>query len=149
MLQILPQAITLLVIEGVGSALRKCRHCHADYDRIQNYFEEEDFMPRTLQQHLGQCQVMDQSQTLRNYHSTNCGITRRSILCDFPFFNITQQMPQDIMHMLFEGAIPFVIGHLLKYYILTKKTFTVAQLNRGLREFNYGYSNGQQTTDNY
>ena len=92
--------------EGVGGALRKCRHCNTDYDRMQNYFEEEDFMPRTLQQHLRQCQVMDQSQTLRDHHSTNYGITRRSILCDFPFFNITQQIPQDIMHMLFEEAIP-------------------------------------------
>lgn len=50
--------------EGVGGALRKCRHCNADYDRMQNYFEEEDFMSRTLQQHLRQFQVMDKSQTL-------------------------------------------------------------------------------------
>lgn len=126
--------------EGVGGALRKCRHCNTDYETMQNHFDEEDFLPRTLQQHLLQCQVMEKSETLRDHHSTNYGITRRSALCDFPFFNVTQQMPQDIMHILFEGAIPYVIGHILRYYINTEKAFTLAQFNRRLCDFNYGYS---------
>ena len=49
-------------------------------------------------------------------------------------------MPQEIMHIMFEGAIPYVIGHLLKYFILTEKAFALAQMNRRLREFNYGYT---------
>ena len=49
-------------------------------------------------------------------------------------------MPQEIMHIMFEGAIPYVIGHLLKYIILTEKAFALAQMNRRLREFNYGYT---------
>ena len=87
--------------EGVGGALRKCRHCNTDYETMQNNFEEEKFLPRTLGQHLRQCQVLDQSETLREHHSTNYGINRRSVLCDFPFFNVTRQMPQDIMHISF------------------------------------------------
>ena len=126
--------------EGVGGALRKCRHCNVDYENMQNHFEEEDFLPRTLQQHLLQCQVIDQSETLRDHYSTNYGINRRSTLCDFPFFNVTQQMPQDIMHILFEGAIPYVIGHVLRYYINTEKAFTLSQFNSRLHDFNYGYS---------
>ena len=120
--------------------MRKCRHCNTDYETRQNCFEEEDFLSRTLKRHLRQCDVMNQSTTLRDHHSTNYGITRRSILCDFKYFNVTKQMPQDIMHILFEGATPYVIRHLLKHYIFTEKAFTLAQLNRRLREFNYGYS---------
>lgn len=44
------------------------------------------------------------------------------------------------MHIIFEGAVPYVIGHLLKCYILVKKTFTLKQFNRHLRDFHYGYS---------
>ena len=44
------------------------------------------------------------------------------------------------MHILFEGAVPYVIGHLLKRYILVKKKFTLKQLNRRLHDFHYGYS---------
>ena len=126
--------------EGVGGALRKCRHCNTDYETVQNNFEEEKFLPRTLGQHLGQCQVLDQSESLRDHHSTDYGINRRSVLCDFPLFNVTQQLPQDIMHIIFEGAVPYVIGHLLKCYILIKKTFTLKQFNRHLHEFHCGYS---------
>ena len=60
--------------EGVGGALRKCRHCNTDYETMQNNFEEEKFFPRTLGQHLRQCQVLDQSEALREHHSTNYGI---------------------------------------------------------------------------
>lgn len=126
--------------EGVGGALRKCRHCNTDYETMQSHFEEEDFLPRTLQQHHLQCHVIDQSENLGDHHSTNYGVTRRSSLCDFPFFNVTQQMPQDIMHIIFEGAIPYVIGHLLRYYINNDKAFTLAQFNSRLCGFNYGYS---------
>lgn len=66
--------------EVVGGALRKCRHCNTDYETMQNHFDEEDFLPRTLQQHLLQCQVVEKSETLRDHHSTNYGITRRRLL---------------------------------------------------------------------
>ena len=49
-------------------------------------------------------------------------------------------MPQDILHILFEGAIPYVIGRILRYYINNEKAFTLAQFNRCLCDFNYGYS---------
>ena len=51
--------------EGVGGALRKCCHCNTDYETMENNFEEEKFLPRTLGQHLRQCQVLDQSESLR------------------------------------------------------------------------------------
>ena len=41
------------------------------------------------------------------------------------------------MHILFERAVPYVIGHLLKYYILTEKAFTLEQFNKRLHEFNH------------
>lgn len=51
--------------EGVGRTLRKCRDCNTDYETMRNNFEEEKFLPRTLGQHLRQCQVLNQSETLQ------------------------------------------------------------------------------------
>jgi len=41
---------------------------------------------------------------LCDHHSTNVGISRRSILEDIPGFSVVTGLPHDIMHDLFEGV---------------------------------------------
>lgn len=78
--------------EGVGGARRKCRHCMATFDSMQEYFEEELFELRdkdTHEEHL--CSIENApSQYLRQYFSKEYGINQRSVLCKLPYFDITK-----------------------------------------------------------
>lgn len=70
-------------------------------------FVEEEFQARNIHQHIQHCAYIDQpgiSKAERQHYSKVYGVNRRSILCDLPSFNVTQQLPQDLMHVLFEGV---------------------------------------------
>jgi hypothetical protein len=49
--------------------------------------------------------------------SKQYGVTRRSLLCSIPGFDVTKQLPLDIMHVLFEGLfhlqIKLFLGHII------------------------------------
>lgn len=125
--------------ESVGGAFRKCRFCHADYDAMQNGFCEEDFDPRNLEQHLRQCNVINNApQALKDHYKTAYGINRKSILCEIPYFDIFKQTPPDVMHVLLEGVIPLTLQALMKHFIRAKQT-TLEEINNGIKNFLYGY----------
>lgn len=125
--------------ESVGGAFRKCRFCHADYDAMQDGFCEEDFNSRNLEQHLQQCNVISNApQALKDHYKTAYGINRKSILCEFPNFDIFKQTPPDVMHVLLEGVIPLTLQALIKHFINTKQT-TLIEINNGIKNFLYGY----------
>lgn len=134
--------------ESVGGAFRKCRFCHADYDAMQNGFYEEDFDPLTLEQHLQQCSVINNApQALKDHYKTAYGINRKSILCEFPYFDIFEQTPPDVMHVLLEGVIPLTLQALIKHFISTKQT-TLVEVNNGIKNFLYGYMEEKDKPNN-
>ena len=47
-------------------------------------------------------------------------------------------MPQDLMHILFEGVVPFEIKLMLKTFIYEKRFFDLDLLNSRLSSFKYG-----------
>ena len=47
-------------------------------------------------------------------------------------------MPQDVMHVLLKGAVPFEIELLLKEFIYNNKYFELRSLNEQLLSFLYG-----------
>ena len=63
---------------------------------------------------------------------------RKSILTDLEPFDITKQMPEDVMHILLEGVVPLHVGCFLKKMIdlglVQLKTF-----NSALQSFPYGH----------
>lgn len=125
--------------ESVGGAFRKCRLCNADYDAMQDKFSEEDFDPRMFEQHLQQCNVINNApQSLKDHYKTAYGINRKSILCEFPHFDIFKQTPPDVMHVLLEGVIPLTLQALINHFIKTKQTTLVA-INNNIKYFKYGY----------
>ena len=67
------------------------------------------------------------------------GINFRSSLCDSHNFDISLQLPQDIMHTLLEGTVQYELRHLLKHYI-DAGDFTLNQLNAAIANQEYGYS---------
>ncbi|XP_029021786.1 uncharacterized protein LOC114864938 [Betta splendens] len=105
--------------EGVGFAYSKCRHCECSFEDMQMYFDEDNFELRTLERHVRQCSDIEKANTeyLRNSLKTTFGINRRSKLVEFPAFNLIQQTPQDIMHIILEGIAPLEIKCVIKELI--------------------------------
>ncbi|XP_071821716.1 uncharacterized protein [Apostichopus japonicus] len=126
--------------EGVGFAFQKCRHCNADEVTMQESFSESNFNPRSLKSHEEQCRLIETAPNteLRSHYSTVFGVNRRSIMCDFPFFDVTHMLPQDLMHVFLEGILPFELKLFIKYCVQEQLT-TIDQLNAGITSFPYGY----------
>ena len=106
--------------EGVGFAYSKCRQCECSFEDMQMYFDEDNFELRTLERHVRQCNDIERANTeyLRNSLKTTFGINRRSKLVQFPAFNLIEQTPQDMMHIILEGIAPLEIKSVLKQLVL-------------------------------
>ncbi len=106
--------------EGVGFAYSKCRHCECYFEDMQMFFNEENFEQRTIERHIRQCSDIEEASTefLRNSLKTTYGINRTSKVMDFPAFNLFQQTPQDIMHVILEGIAPLELKCMLKQLVL-------------------------------
>jgi hypothetical protein len=126
---------------GVGFAFQKCRHCQCQFAAMQEMFYEEDFTPRTKETHERHCQEIDgaPNDAVKNDLTTSYGINYRSSLCDLQDFDITVQLPQDIMHTLLEGTVQYELRHILLHYIDAGQ-FTLPQLNSAISNQEYGYS---------
>lgn len=75
---------------------------------------------------------------LREYDSTTYGISYRSPLNDIPGFHAANnQLPQDIMHVLFEGVVPLELKLMLQEFV-KKKYFDGDFLNSRIENFTYG-----------
>ncbi|KAM7378811.1 hypothetical protein PAMP_004408 [Pampus punctatissimus] len=107
--------------ERVGFAYSKCRHCECTFEEMQINFNEESFTKRTMEKHIRQCHEIEIACTdfLKSALKTTYGINRRSKLVDFPAFDLIQQTPQDIMHIILEGVAPMEIKCVLKYLVLS------------------------------
>ena len=57
-----------------------------------------------------------------------------------PDFDVTKQLPQDIMHIFLEGILSYELKFLLKHFF-DSGLITLDQLNSKLKNFDYGYSN--------
>lgn len=139
--QILQQVINLLGVykESVGGAKRKCRHCMADFHAIQSLFTEEQFHLRNEELHEYHLRQMQENPSLHQTYFKEYGVVARSVLMDAPYFNVTRQMPLDIMHVILEGASSRALYFVLKWF-LDNSLFTLDELNHFVQNFNYGYS---------
>lgn len=127
--------------EGVGGARCKCRHCMANFDKMQNNFQEEDFEIRTTDQHEKQIQLIENapSKYLKEYYSKCFGVNWRSKLLDVPDFNVTKQLPQDLMHIFLEGILSYHMKYMLNNYI-EESSCSLNVINRDIQKFPLGYS---------
>lgn len=70
--------------------------------------------------------------------SITYGVNYRSVLNDLMYFHVANnQLPQDVMHILLEGVIPYTIKHMLQTLICTKRYFTLSLLNERISCFGY------------
>ena len=126
---------------GVGLAFQKCRHCQCRYKAMQQYFYEDDFILRTKASYDRQCNDIDEapSDQVKNDLQTTYGINTRSPLYNLDNFDVTKQLPQDIMHTMLEGVVQYELRHILGYFIRNGH-FTLIQLNTAIESHNYGYT---------
>ena len=67
------------------------------------------------------------------------GINHERLLCELDNFDLTTQLPQDIMHTLLEGVVQYELRYLILYYI-DHGDFTLSQLNAAINNLQFGYS---------
>ena len=127
--------------EGVGAAFQKCRNCQCTFEQMQADFLEEAFTLRTKETYSAQCDAIEQAPTLsvQKDMETTYGLTRRSLLCKLPTFDVTCQLPQDIMHTLLEGVVQYEVRLVLLHYINSNLT-SLSQINGAILSHEYGYS---------
>ena len=73
------------------------------------------------------------------HDSITYGVNHDSVLNDIPDFNAANgQMPQDAMHILPEGVLPFELKLMLKVFVSDKHYFELDDLNERLNRFVFG-----------
>ena len=105
-------------------------------------FVEEEFQMRNKHQHIQHCQCIDQpgiSESERDHYSKVYGVNRTSILCELPYFDVTEQLPQDLMHVLLEGVFHVHVNELLKYLVDALSFVTLANINHRIMSHPYAY----------
>lgn len=125
--------------ESVGGAKRKCRHCMADFEAMQCMFTEDEFDLHNKEldeYHLNQ---LKEHASLREHYSKEYGVFKRSVLLDAPYFDVTRQLTQDIMHVILEGALSRTLYYVIHWF-LDHSSITLQDLNNFGQNFNYGYS---------
>lgn len=67
---------------------------------------------------------------LADADSVTYGVNCSSTLNDLAHFNVANnQLPQDVMHILLEGVLPYTMKLMLHSYVFTKKYITLDFLN--------------------
>jgi len=68
--------------------------------------------------------------------SVTYGLNYKSVLNELDDFDVCDgQLPQDVMHILLEGVIPYTIKAMLQSFICEKRLFTIECINQKLSKF--------------
>lgn len=70
--------------------------------------------------------------------SVTYGLNHHSVLNKLKHFHVcNNQLPQDIMHLLLEGVIPYTLKPMLQSFVCVKHYFTIDTLNARISAFNF------------
>ena len=99
-------------------------------------FRHKDFLPRTPENYDYHCSMLDGP--LAHEDSVTYGLNYRSPLNDLEYFHVADtQLPQDIMHVLLKGVVPYELRLMLVAFTTEKKYFTIDLLNERTRYHTY------------
>lgn len=96
---------------------------------------ESDCQLRNAQTHFEQCDLL--RGLLQEHYSTIFGVNQLSILKEIPGFSVVTGLSHDIMHGLFEGAVPYELKLLICHRVLSK-FFTTEALNERINAYDFG-----------
>ena len=81
------------------------------------------------------------SGVLREVDSVIYGVNNESVLNQLDDFDVGGgQLPQDIMHILLEGVLPYTIKAMLQSFVLENHFFSIKYLNQKLSSFKFSRS---------
>lgn len=103
---------------------------------------EEDFVLRTRQEHAKHSDLIshpDLSDSEKQHYSKVYGINRVSVVTQLEYFDVTNQLPQDLMHVLLEGVFPLHMEQFLKYIVEDMGILTLDQINSRIASYPYAY----------
>ena len=99
-------------------------------------FQEKDFILRTPSAHEYHCSLL--TGPLAETDSVTYGVNCSSTLNDLAHFHVANnQLPQDVMHILLEGVLPYTLKLMLQSFIFSKKYLTLDFLNDRITCFNF------------
>ena len=98
-------------------------------------FKASNFVPRTPESYNYHCSLLDGP--LCKEDSVTYGINYSSPLNELDNFHVVDQLPQDIMHILLEGVVPYEMLLLLTSFVTCQKLFSVEFLNDRISCFTY------------
>ena len=96
-------------------------------------FKAKDFTPRTAETYDYHCSLLDGPLSAED--SITYGINYESPLNEIENFHVINQLPQDIMHVLLEGVIPYEISLLLTKFLVYQSIFQLTISTTALRAF--------------
>ena len=88
---------------------------------MQTMFEEDERTLRTKASYEREADIIENSvnETIRETFSLLFGINNKTILSTLPDFDVTEQMPQDVMHTIAEGVLQYEARLVLHHFIRT------------------------------
>lgn len=99
-------------------------------------YRESDFVLRTPASYNYHCSLL--SGPLAEADSVTYGVNYESALNRLQDFHVcNNQLPQDIMHIILEGVVPYTIKAMLHSYISVKRYFTLYDVNQRILYFKY------------
>lgn len=76
--------------------------------------------------------------------SMTYGINYKSVLNELEYFHVGDgQLPQDAMHILLEGVVPYTLKLMLQSFISNKKYFSLNLLNERVFCFNFSHTDSR------
>lgn len=74
-----------------------------------------------------------------SFDSITYGVNKRSVLNEIDYFHVASgQLPQDVMHVLYEGVLPLTVRWMFHRLIAEEHLITLKTLNDRLSSFSYG-----------
>ncbi|XP_022616414.1 uncharacterized protein LOC111232973 isoform X2 [Seriola dumerili] len=117
-----------------------CKHCECTLEEMQNNFVEQSFTKRTMEKHKPQCDKLKRAVTfLKSTLKPNNIKNRKGKLVDFPSFDVIQQTPRDIKHVILERVAPMEIKCVLKHLVISGQ-MNLKQFNSDIHEFCFSLS---------
>ena len=102
-------------------------------------FREDMFILRNPDNYDYHCSLL--AGVLAETDSVTYGVNYKSVLNELDDFDVCDgQLPQDVMHILLEGVIPYRIKVMLQSFICEKRLFTIECINQKLSSFKFSRS---------
>uniref|UniRef100_A0A7M5WST0 Uncharacterized protein n=1 Tax=Clytia hemisphaerica TaxID=252671 RepID=A0A7M5WST0_9CNID len=108
---------------------------------MQTTFEEDSETLRNKASYEREADMVENSVNVavRETFSLLFGINNKTILSSLPEYDVSKQMPQDIMHTIAEGVLQYET-RLVLLNLIKANQITLEQLNSAIASHNYGYT---------